>query len=159
MDFILRDALPADMGAVLDLIRELAVFEKEPDAVEITVQDLLSDGFGERPSFHVFLAEKEGEVLGMALFYERYSTWKGKTIHLEDLIVKKAHRGKGIGRALYDKVLKFGNEKGYRRITWEVLDWNTNAIDFYTSTGARILDSWKVVHMEERSLHDYVVKN
>ena len=155
----MREAQAADMVSVLELIRELAVFEKEPDAVEISVQDLLADGFGERPSFRVFLAEAEGEVLGMALFYERYSTWKGKAIHLEDLIVKKAHRGKGIGRALYDKVLRFGKAGGYRRITWEVLDWNKDAIDFYTSTGARILDSWKVVHMEEKSLDAYVKGN
>ena len=155
----MREALAEDMGPVLDLIRELAVFEREPDAVEITAQDLRADGFGNRPSFKVFLAEREGEVLGLALFYERYSTWKGKTIHLEGLIVKQAHRGKGIGRALYDQVLKFGDDRGYKRIAWEVLDWNADAIDFYLSTGARILDSWKVVHMEEKALHEYVIES
>jgi ribosomal protein S18 acetylase RimI-like enzyme len=92
----------------------------------------------------------------MAFFYERYSTWKGRSMHLEDLIVKQEHRNKGVGKALYAKVLHYAHEQKFRRVSWEVLDWNQVAIDFYVGTGAKILDSWKVVHMDEPSLEAFV---
>ena len=91
----------------------------------------------------------------MALFYERYSTWKGRIIHLEDLIVKKAYRGKGVGKALYTKVLTYADDRNLKRVSWEVLDWNKVAIDFYTSTGAKIMEGWQVVHMNEKSLQAF----
>ena len=144
------------MNAVLLLIKELATFEKEADAVELTEKDLIRDGFGVQPAFKVFVAEENKEIIGMALFYERYSTWKGRSLHLEDLIVKQEHRNKGIGGELYAKVLHYPNEQKFRRVSWEVLDWNQVAIDFYLSTGANIIDSWKVVHMDERSLKTFV---
>ena len=105
MEILLREAVKTDMGAVLLLIKELASFEKEGDAVEISTADLENDGFGQTPSFKVFVAEIDSDIVGMALFYERYSTWKGRSIHLEDLIVKKEFRGEGIGKALYTEVL------------------------------------------------------
>jgi len=89
--------------------------------------------------FKVFIAERNDEIVGMALFYERYSTWKGRSIHLEDLIVKQQYRGEGIGKALYTKVLTYAHEQNLKRVSWEVLDWNKVAVDFYISTGARIL--------------------
>ena len=144
------------MGAVLELIKELAVFEKEADAVEVTENELIRDGFGERKRFMVFLAEEEEEILGMALIYDRYSTWKGRVIHLEDLIVRQKHRNRGIGGALYREVMRYAYEQGVKRVCWEVLDWNEVAIDFYRSTGARIVDGWQVVHMDEGSLKQYV---
>ena len=144
------------MGAVLELIKELAVFEKEADAVEVTENELIRDGFGERKRFTVFLAEEEEEILGMALIYDRYSTWKGRVIHLEDLIVRQKHRNRGIGGALYREVMRYAYEQGVKRVCWEVLDWNEVAIDFYRSTGARIVDGWQVVHMDEGSLKQYV---
>ncbi len=158
MEIILREGQKSDMASVLFLIKELARFEKEADAVEVSVEDLERDGFGEQPLFKVFVAERNGEIAGMALFYERYSTWKGRSIHLEDLIVKQEYRGEGIGKALYTKVLTYAHQQKLKRVSWEVLDWNKVAIDFYNSTGAKILESWKVVHMDEHSLEDFVIK-
>ena len=106
MDFKVRLGQKEDMQAVFNLITELAVFEKEPDAVEITVTDLVRDGFSETPKFKVFVAEQEHNIIGIALFYERFSTWKGRTIHLEDLIVTKSKQKIGAGKALYTAVLK-----------------------------------------------------
>ncbi len=158
MEIILREAQKSDMSAVRLLIKELASFEKEANAVEISVEDLERDGFGAQPLFKVFVAERQGEIAGMALFYERYSTWKGRSIHLEDLIVKQKYRGEGIGKALYTKVLSYAHQQKLKRVSWEVLDWNKVAIDFYKATGAKILESWKVVHMDENSLDEFVKK-
>ena len=158
MEILLREGKKSDMDSVLMLIKELATFEKESDAVELTASDLKKDGFGESPAFKVFVAEQQGEVIGMALFYERYSTWKGRSIHLEDLIVKQEYRAKGVGKALYTKVLTYAHEQKMRRVSWEVLDWNKVAIDFYTSTGAKIMEGWQVVHMNEKSLEAFVEK-
>ena len=148
----IRKGTKADMPAVLDLIRELAIFEKEPEAVVVTVADLEQDGFGDNPLFHTFIAEMDDEIVGMALYYYRYSTWKGKTIHLEDLIVKEKMRGTGLGMALYTEIMKQGRKDGVRRIEWNVLDWNQNAIDFYEKSGARILEDWRVVQMTEEGI-------
>lgn len=158
MNIILREAKNSDMESVLSLIRELASFENEANAVEVTEQDLIRDGFGGKPAFKVFVAEEKDEILGMALFYERYSTWKGRSIHLEDLIVKQEHRNKGIGKALYTKVLSYAYDQKLKRVSWEVLDWNKVAVDFYIGTGANILDGWQVVHMNENSLEAFVNK-
>lgn len=153
---LIRTGTKADMPAVLDLIRELAIFEKEPDAVVVTVADLEKDGFGDKPLFHTFIAELDNEIVGMALYYYRYSTWKGKTIHLEDLIVKEKMRGTGLGMALYTEIMKQGKKDGVRRIEWNVLDWNQNAIDFYEKSGARILEDWRVVQMTEEGIDDFL---
>lgn len=144
------------MPAVLGLIQELAVFEKEPDAVVVTVGDLERDGFSEKPLFHTFVAELNDELIGMALYYYRYSTWKGKTIHLEDLIVKEAHRGTGAGLALYTEIMKQGKKDGVRRIEWNVLDWNEPAIRFYEKSGAKVLDDWRVVQMDEEGMKRFL---
>ena len=128
---IIRKATKNDMPSVLELIQELATFEKEPDAVVVTTEDLIRDGFSENPLFQCFVAEVANEIIGMALYYYRYSTWKGKTIHLEDLIVKESKRGTGAGFALYKEIIKQGKAENVRRIEWNVLDWNTPAIDFY----------------------------
>jgi GNAT superfamily N-acetyltransferase len=141
---------------VLSLIKELAVFEKEPEAVIVTVEDLQRDGFGEKPMFTCLVAEVEHEIVGMALLYFRYSTWKGKTVHLEDLIVKKSMRGKGIGAALYRKTMEFAKENKVKRVEWVVLDWNKNAVDFYEKTGATILKDWWTVQFDEQSLDEFL---
>lgn len=141
-----------DMPRVLELIQELAVYEKQPDAVKITVTDLEQDGFGSQPLFNVLVAEAKGEISGMALFYNRYSTWKGKTIHLEDLIVSKKHRGSGIGMQLYQAVMQEAKNQNVRRIEWNVLDWNTPAISFYEKTGAVVFKDWLVAQMDEEGL-------
>lgn len=143
------------MPAVLELIRELAAFEKEPDAVVVTVPDLERDGFGENPLFHTFVAELNRAIVGVALYYYRYSTWKGKTIHLEDLIVKEKMRGSGIGFKLYAEVIAQGKRDGVRRIEWAVLEWNTPAIDFYKKSGAKVLDDWRVAQMDEHGIEKF----
>jgi GNAT superfamily N-acetyltransferase len=156
MDFIVRLGEEKDMQSVFNLITELAVFEKEPDAVEITVDDLLRDGFSNNPKFKVYVAEQENTIIGIALFYERYSTWKGRTIHLEDLIVTKSKQKIGAGKALYTAVLKYALDNNYNRVAWEVIDWNTNAVDFYKSTGATYLNDWSVVQMDKENLVKFI---
>ncbi|MFZ2284726.1 MAG: GNAT family N-acetyltransferase [Lutibacter sp.] len=156
LNFNIREGKITDMPSVLELIKELAHFEKEADAVVISVADLEKDGFGNSPLFKTFVAEIGQEIVGMALFYPRYSTWKGPTIHLEDLIVKKSKRGLNIGSSLYNEVIKYGNTLGVKRIEWVVLDWNTPAIEFYKKTGAHILDDWKTVQMDELSIKNYL---
>ncbi|UOX34648.1 GNAT family N-acetyltransferase [Flavobacterium sediminilitoris] len=153
---IIRQGKKEDMASVLELIQELADFEKEPDAVVISVKDLERDGFSENPLFKTFVAEVDNEIIGIALYYYRYSTWKGKTIHLEDLVVKANKRGTGAGFALYSEIIKQGKKDNVRRIEWNVLDWNTNAIDFYKKSGAKVLDNWKVVQMDEKGITDFL---
>ena len=153
---IIRKATKNDMPSVLELIQELATFEKEPDAVVVTVDDLVRDGFSENPLFQCFVAEVDGEIIGMALYYYRFSTWKGKTIHLEDLIVKEDKRGTGAGFALYTEIIKKGKAENVRRIEWNVLDWNTPAIDFYKKSGANVLKDWCVVQMDEKGINQFL---
>ena len=161
----IRRGNPQDMQAVLGLIKELAEFEKEPNAVLVTVDDLIRDGFGPVPLFHVFVAEIEDDsndnkqskqIVGIALYYYRYSTWKGKTIHLEDLVVKDKMRGTGLGYALYSEILKQGKKDQVRRVEWNVLDWNTPAIEFYEKSGAKVLRDWHVVQMDELGITNFV---
>ena len=156
---IIRKGTPTDMPAVLSLIKELAVYEKEPDAVVVTVEDLIRDGFSPNPLFHCFVADVNDQIIGIALYYYRYSTWKGKTIHLEDLIVKEKKRGIGAGMALYKEVIKQGKKDGVRRIEWAVLDWNQNAIDFYVKTGAKVLSDWRLVQMDEQGMEAFLKSN
>ena len=158
MDFTIRNAKKEDMPQVLHLINELAVFEKEPDAVEVTLADLENDGFGTQPAFHCFVAETDKKVEGIALIYNRYSTWKGKIIHLEDLIVSQKMRGSGMGTALLDEVVKYGHNKGVKRINWEVIDRNEPAIAFYEKKGANVMRDWDVVQLDEAGIKTYIEK-
>tara|TARA_R110002153_G_scaffold63675_6_gene170733 strand:- start:1407 stop:1889 length:483 start_codon:yes stop_codon:yes gene_type:complete len=152
----IRVAQREDMKQVLQLIQELATFEKKDDAVEVSVQDLEEDGFGKQKLFHCFVAEKNEKIVGMALVYPRYSTWKGAVIHLEDLIVTKDMRGTGLGTALLDEVVKYGNDLGVKRICWEVIDWNEPAIGFYESKGAKVMRDWDVVQLDEAGIKNYL---
>ncbi|MBP1840425.1 GNAT family N-acetyltransferase [Formosa algae] len=158
MNIKIRPAKIEDMAGVLELIYELAIYEKEPEAVEVTVSDLERDGFGAHPLFTCFVAEIEGEIKGIALVYNRYSTWKGPIIHLEDLIVNEAYRGTGVGTALLNEVVKYGHSKGAKRINWEVIDWNEPAIAFYESKGATVLRDWDVVQLNEAAIKNYIDK-
>lgn len=155
----IRKATQKDMPFVLELIHELATFENEPEAVVVTVDDLIRDGFSDPPLFQCLVAEKENTIIGMALFYYRYSTWKGKTIHLEDLIVKANQRGTGAGFALYQEIIKQGKKDNVRRIEWNVLDWNTPAIAFYEKSGAKVLADWRVVQMDANGIERFLIED
>ncbi|MGY0390968.1 N-acetyltransferase family protein [Bizionia sp. KMM 8389] len=161
MSITVRNAKKSDMASVLKLINELAVFEKEPDAVEITVSDLEKQGFGPNPAFHCFVAEMGASVVGIALVYMRFSTWKGPVLHLEDLVVNQQMRGKGVGTTLLDAVVTYGKSLGVKRICWEVLDWNEPAINFYEQKGANVMRDWDVVHLNETAIDNYIsnIKN
>lgn len=158
MGFTIRKAKKEDMAEVFQLINELAIFEKEPDAVQITITDLENDGFGNFPQFECFVGEIDSKIEGIALFYNRYSTWKGRALHLEDLIVREDKRGTGLGTALLNEVVKYGHQLGVKRINWEVLDWNEPAIAFYEKKGANVLREWNVVHLSEQGIKDYISK-
>lgn len=155
---VIRKSKKEDLPQILELIKELAEFEKEPDAVEVTVEDLKKEGFGEHPLFTCFVAEVEGKIDGMALVYFRYSTWKGRTVHLEDLIVRQEKRGTGLGSALYKRVLAYALEQGVKRCEWVVLDWNQPAIDFYERSGATVFQNWNTVQMDETAMRNYIQK-
>jgi len=156
MEYSIREAHAEDMQYVLELIKELASFEKEASAVEVTVDDLVHDGFGAEKLFHCFVAETKSKIVGMALIYSRYSTWKGPIVHLEDLVVSETMRGSGLGTALLNEVVKYCSKQGVKRISWEVLDWNEPAITFYEKKGARVLRDWDVVHLDEKGIRNYI---
>jgi GNAT superfamily N-acetyltransferase len=151
-----RLAVKEDMPQVWQLIKELAVFEKEPKAVEISPSDLVEHGFGDHPEFVCFVIEDDERIFGMALVYPRYSTWKGKALHLEDLIVSENYRGQGYGTLLLDAVVKYGSDSGVNRISWEVLDWNEDAIVFYESKGAKVMRDWDVVQLNKEAITNYI---
>nr|WP_321246492.1 GNAT family N-acetyltransferase [uncultured Psychroserpens sp.] len=156
MTYSIRQATKNDMPRVLELINELAVFEKEPDAVEVTVKDLEKGAFETPKQFVCFVAEFDGSVEGIALVYNRFSTWKGSILHLEDLIVSQNKRGTGLGTALLDEVVKYGHSLGVKRISWEVIDWNEPAIVFYEKKGADVKRDWDVVHLNEDGIKNYI---
>ncbi len=130
------------MKAVLQLIQELANYEKAPQEVEVTEEELLNDGFGEHPVYELIVAEVNNEVVGIALFYTKYSTWKGKCIYLEDLVVTTSMRQKGIGSLLFEAVAKVGKTRQVKRMEWQVLEWNEPAIQFYKKYNANIDPEW-----------------
>jgi len=138
----LRDAQRSDCKIVYELIHELAVFEKAGDEVELTLSQLEEDAFGENALVEIRVAEVNGEIVGAALTYEKYSTWKGRSIHLEDLIVRESHRGLGIGSLLFNQIVNLCKERGYGRMEWQVLDWNEPAIAFYKKYGTTFLYDW-----------------
>lgn len=144
----IRNATPDDVEEILKFIRALAIYEREPDAVVATKEDLLRYGFEDHPYFRCLIAEEEGAPAGFALYFFEYSTWLGKPgLYLEDLFVHPEFRGRGIGKALLEQVAAIAVEKGCPRLKWEVLDWNTPAIEFYSAMGAEFLDEWRNVRV------------
>jgi GNAT superfamily N-acetyltransferase len=152
----IRAATPADIPAILDLIRALATYERAPNAVKTTEADLLRDGFGEQPCFECLIAENgegHGQPTGFALYFYNYSTWRGRPgIHLEDLFVLPRFRGQGIGKALLARVAARAAEQGCPRLQWDVLAWNQTAIDFYQSLGAQFLDEWRIMRVADEGI-------
>ena len=149
----IRPATVEDVPLILDLIRELAIYEREPNAVEATETDILRDGFGSNPYFQCLIGEIDGEAAGFALYFFNYSTWKGRPgIYLEDLFVRPVFRGVGLGKALLARVASIALEEGCARLQWSVMDWNQPAIDFYLSLGGRFLDEWRMVRLTDEAL-------
>ncbi len=138
----IRAAQAADCPAMLELIRELAIYERQPDAVTVSMEEFVDSGFGEQPVWGAFVAERDGRIIGLALYYIRYSTWKGRRLYLEDLIVTEEARGTGIGKLLLDSTVAYAQEKGYSGMMWQVLDWNAPAIEFYKKYNADFDSEW-----------------
>ncbi len=151
---IIRFATKKDMRGVLVLIHELAEYEHASQEVTVTEEDLIRDGFTSN-LFKCIVAEYEGKIVGMALYYPRYSTWKGKTIHLEDFVVTEDFRRFGLGKRLFDEVVLEAQKFGAKRLEWAVLNWNDPAIDFYTKIGVEYEKDWYLVKLREDQLNEY----
>lgn len=153
MALTIRPAEPADTGLILEFIRALARYEREPDAVKATEEDLRRYGFGGRAYFECLLAEWDGEAVGFALYFYDFSTWLGRPgLYLEDIFVDPLFRGRGIGKAVLGRLAQIAVEKGCARMNWEVLDWNSPAIDFYRSIGAELKPDWLNVRLSGEAL-------
>ena len=157
MSVIIRKGTPSDLPSILRLVNELALFEKAPDAVTNTLEEMNHDGFGVQPVFGFHVAELNGEIVGMALYFVKYSTWKGKGLYLDDLIVSEKYRGKGIGKKLFDAFMMEAKTIGAKQVHWQVLDWNTPAVDFYKKLGASIEAEWWDCKMTEEQIEKYIV--
>jgi GNAT superfamily N-acetyltransferase len=142
MQINLRVAVKEDCPRLLDLVHELALFEKAPEEVTVTLKEFEDAGFGEKPVWKTFVAEVDGVIVAFALYYIRYSTWKGCRMYLEDLIVTESWRGKGVGKLLFDRLIVEAREMGFNGMTWQVLDWNEPAIKFYKKYEADISPGW-----------------
>jgi len=140
MSIVIRKAVKEDCSRMMELINELAVYEKEPDAVTVTFDHFAESGFGANPVWFAWVAEFEGKVEGFALCYIRYSTWKGQRLYLEDFLVSEKMRGKGIGKLLFDTLIKECKAKKYSGMVWQVLDWNEPAINFYKKYPDVVID-------------------
>ena len=157
--YSIRDAVAADVPEIATLIRELALYEKEPGAAQATEADLLRDGFGPEPYFRCLIAETQGHdgtrmTAGFALYFFQYSTWEGRpALYLEDLFVREAHRGHGVGKAVLQRLAGVAVRRNCTRFQWECLDWNTPSLDFYESMGAQVLREWLNLRLTGEALH------
>ncbi|PWL30019.1 GNAT family N-acetyltransferase [uncultured Roseivirga sp.] len=151
----IRKGIKSDLPQVLELIQELADYEKAAHEVEITLTQLEEDGFGENPVYEFFVAENESEIVGIALYYFRYSTWKGKAVYLEDLVVKDSERGKGYGQLLLDAIIKEAKRTNSKQVRWQVLDWNEPAIEFYKKLGADLDGEWINCTLTSQQIQSY----
>jgi GNAT superfamily N-acetyltransferase len=142
MDIKIRKGVKSDLPAVLDLIKELADFERALNEVTVSLEDLEHDGFGNHPYYWFIVAEKEGEIIGLSFYFIRYSTWKGRFLFLEDFVVKESFRNKGVGALLFEETIRIAKELDVKGMTWQVLDWNKNAIRFYEKYNSNISTEW-----------------
>ena len=142
MELEIRPGTKSDMPSVMGLIKALALYEKAPEEVETTVDRLVEDGFGENPAFETLVAVYENDVIGFALYYTGYSTWKGKTLYLEDFLISEAYRGRGFGKVLFEAIIQTAKERDMQRMDWQVLDWNEPAIKFYERYNAELDGEW-----------------
>lgn len=142
MPITIRRAKKEDCPRLLELVNELAVYERAPQEVTVTLEHFTESGFGEKPVWWAFVAEEEGIIPGFALYYIRYSTWKGQAMYLEDILVTEQARGKGIGKLLFDRLIEEAKERNLHRIVWQVLEWNEPAINFYKKYNADFDAEW-----------------
>ena len=154
MNFVIRPAEKKDVPDILRLIKELAEYEKAPDEVKITLQELENDGFGPNAIYKAFVADSDGKILGMALYYIKYSTWKGRCVFLEDLMVSQQYRRYGVGKQLFDAVVKVCKVTGVRKMDWQILDWNEPAINFYKKYNTVFSDEWLNGSLYEKQLKE-----
>jgi len=159
MKITLRKAERNDIPEIMELIKELAHYERAPHEVTVTAEDLERDGFGSTPIFEVILAFNGSDILGMAFYYYSYSTWKGKCLYLEDIIVKEKYRGKKVGKALFEAVVKKAKEVNAKRMHWQVLDWNEPAINFYKKYDAVLDNTWINGKLTEKQIMSFYVDN
>jgi len=155
VDISVRNGIKEDLPSVLALIKELAVYEKAPEAVTVTLEELQKDGFESNPLYNFFVAEADNEIIGLAFFYLKYSTWKGKAVYLEDLIVTEKYRRYGVGKILFDKIVQYCKENKAKRLEWQVLNWNQPAIDFYIKLDADLDDEWINGELTEEQIHHF----
>jgi GNAT superfamily N-acetyltransferase len=153
----LRIAKRGDCPRLMELVNELALFERAPDEVTVTLEEFEAAGFGVNPVWKAYVAEWEGFIVGFAIYYVRYSTWKGCRLYLEDLIVTESWRGKGVGKLLFDKMIQEAEETGFNGMTWQVLDWNEPAIKFYNKYEAAIEDGWLNGSLSKEQIKNYKV--
>lgn len=149
---VIRDAVVDDVSAILGLIRELAEYEREPEAVRIDDDRLRDDLFGADHYANAIVVERDGVVVGTAVWFPIYSTWEGRSAHLEDLYVQPKYRGSGYGRALLAGLARIGRERGWARLQWVALDWNEPAINFYRAIGATTVDGWTTFRLTEETI-------
>lgn len=152
---MIRAGKPEDLQAIYDLIMELAIYEKAPEEVENSIERMREDGFGPNPVFGFFVAEEKDQIIGTAIYYYRYSTWKGKALYLEDLVVSEKHRGQGHGKKLLDTIVEKAKATNCKQVRWQVLDWNTPAIEFYKSIGADLDAEWINCTLTEEQIQKY----
>lgn len=158
MNAAIREARLADCSRILELINELAVYERAPEEVTVTLAEFEDAGFGQKPVWKAFVAELDETIVGFALYYVRYSTWKGCRLYLEDFIVTDSHRGKGIGKQLFDTIVLEAHEKGFNGMTWQVLDWNEPALNFYKKYEAGVEAGWLNGSLSKQQLANYYEK-
>jgi GNAT superfamily N-acetyltransferase len=151
----LRIAKKEDCPRLMELVNELALFEKAPEEVTVSMEEFEDAGFGKSPVWKAFVAEDDGVIIGFALYYVRYSTWKGCRLYLEDLLVTESYRGKGIGKLLFDQVIKEAQELGFSGMVWQVLDWNEPAIKFYNKYGSSIEAGWLNASLSREQLLNF----
>ncbi len=151
-EIIIREGVKKDLPEALDLIKELAEYEKAPQEVTNTVEMMEEDGFGDNPVYGLYVAAKNGKIVGISIYYFRYSTWKGKRLYLEDIVVTQSERGKGIGRLLFEKTIEKAKATNCKGMSWQVLDWNTPAIKFYEKYNASFDGEWINCSFSEEQL-------